>query len=87
MFPRNGGIWPRTAAVVAAIALAVGLAPELATASEASDPAPPTSSIGKGVLVDGNGVIFPIVEELPGARIVTTPCAVEIVYEEGRYLD
>jgi len=87
VFPPNGGIWPRTAAVVAAMALVVGLVPGPANASEASDPAPPATSIGKGVLVDGNGVIFPIVEELPGGRIVTTPCAVEIVYEEGRYLD
>ncbi|MCH2443201.1 MAG: N-acetylmuramoyl-L-alanine amidase, partial [Acidimicrobiales bacterium] len=87
MFPWNGGIWPRTTAVVAAMALVVGLVPEPANASEASDPAPPAASIGKGALVDGNGVIFPIVEELPGGRIVTTPCAVEIVYEEGRYLD
>ena len=61
MFPRNDRIWPRTAAVVAAMALMVGLGPEPANASEASDPAPPAASIGMGALVDGNGVIFPIV--------------------------
>ena len=52
MFPRNSGIWPHTAAVVAAIALVVTLVPEPANASEASDPAPPAASIGKGAVVD-----------------------------------
>ena len=62
------------------MALVVGPSLEPANASEASDPAPPAASIGKGAVVDEAGVIFPIVEELPGGRIVTTPCAVEIVY-------
>lgn len=86
VFPWIGGIRPRITAVVAATTLVISLTPELARASDASNPMLSAAPTSNGVVVDEAGVIFPIVEELPGGRIVTTPCAVEIIYDGDRYL-
>ena len=71
---------------MAALVLFLGTLPTTARASDEPHSSPPVAPVGNGAVVDEAGVVFPIVEDLPEGRIVTTPCAAEIVLEEGTYL-
>lgn len=72
--------------VVAVFFVLLGTLPTQARASEEPDSSPPVTAVGKGVVIDADGAVLPIVEDLPEGRIVTTSCAAEIVFEDGTYL-